>query len=63
LNAHAKTYRFNKEETHEAAKISNEIALKVPEKLLDDTAFYSVMRKRVTKYLTEKGCRDGGPTT
>ena len=31
--------------------------------LLDQTAFYSVMRTRVSKYLKSVGCRDGGPTT
>lgn len=30
--------------------------------LLDDKAFYSVVRKRVSKYLKSVGCRHGGPT-
>jgi len=32
-------------------------------KLLDDTAFYSVCRKRLTEHLRKVGCKDGGPTT
>ena len=31
--------------------------------LLPPDAFYSVMRTRVSHYLKEVGCRDGGPTT
>jgi len=31
--------------------------------LADDKAFYSVMRRRVSKYLKSVGCRHGGPTT
>jgi len=31
--------------------------------LLKNDAFYSVMRRKVSKYLKEVGCRDGGPTT
>lgn len=31
--------------------------------LLGKDAFYSVIRTRVTKYLKEVGCKDGGPTT
>lgn len=30
--------------------------------LADDKAFYSVVRRRVSKYLKEVGCRHGGPT-
>ncbi|KAL3766412.1 hypothetical protein ACHAW5_008649 [Stephanodiscus triporus] len=32
-------------------------------RLLDDVAFYSVMRRRVTKYLSSVGCPRGGPTS
>jgi hypothetical protein len=32
-------------------------------KLLDDAAFYSVLRRKVAAHLREVGCPDGGPTT
>ena len=53
LNAHAKVYRLNKEKTNEFQPISDENALNVPMSLLDDSSFYSVLRKKATKYLRE----------
>ena len=35
----------------------------IPAQLLDDTAFYSVFRARVTKHLKDIGCPKGLPTT
>ena len=62
LNEQARTYRLHKEKTHEAQPITDKNALAVPTKLLDDKAFYSVLRQRATKYLREQGCPSGGPT-